>query len=200
MNFLCRWAFCLSFLLPAVANSANCRADLKPASPIEHVGIYTNTAPNSYKFYTKGEHGYLMDIELWHAGDCFFGRFRASEGTEGDPSLGAIDDFAYDPKSKMVSFRSKLTLGVFYQNSKDTTGTPTKDLFEFAGKFDYRQFVGTMTSIDKSGDANPRPTKTQKTVFKLQKDSESLLSGITHTYAAWLEHAQLDSKQSGPKW
>lgn len=186
---------CLLILAPLIA-AANCTDKLTPTSRIEHVGMYSNTKPGSHRFYTRGEDkaGSYMDIELWRAGECFFGKFAATPGKEGDPAWGFIENFSYDTKSKAADFSAKLTTGFI-------KGVPSKDLFEFTGKFDYKEFTGTVTCTDKreaSPGTNLMPTKTQKTSFKLEKDAESYLSGVGHTYGAWLEHVQ--NGINGPKW
>lgn len=175
-----KWIACLALAAPVLCNAANCNETLSAATPIEPVGAYSNPASD----LTKNRTPYIYFVQLWRAGNCYFGGFAVNNSRDGEATRGFIDGFTYDPASHATQFSSKLVIG-----------SGSKDFFEFSGKFDLKKFTGTFTYVDKQDKEPPIATKVTLTLEKKYRTTMAL-DGGKNTYGAWRE----ENKRGRTTW
>lgn len=180
-------------LIPAWCRVEACQDALKPDTPIEAVGSYRSKSPNA----GTGMSSYMIDIDLWHADQCYFGYFRATRSREGDAPAGVLH-FVLPRAGGAMSFNVKLSDGVVDQGP-GLPGIPARDFFEFNGFMQRTKIVGSITYTDRL--LNTPPVK-QHTVLHLQKKSAHELNRSlkSNTFMAWTNDAQSLLRLYGPKW
>jgi hypothetical protein len=189
---------CFGLAVPKLGYALDCSNALNSESKIEPVGGYETPL----KDFEKRKVTHLHSVWLWRSGDCYFGLFTETQGLEGDPFYGLIDDFVYDPKTKALNFKSKITEGMI------SADVPSKDLFEFSGTFDRKTFAGTMNYSNKTAtdpkykSSDPlQPSESEKVILKIDKSlSETVQSQAT--YKGWMElkTSLIVENSNGPKW
>ncbi len=93
-----------------------------------------------------GDDAFGYTVKLWKQGDRIFGRFLVYTGAPADPPAGLLEDVKFDPRTKRLSFTTRLSTGLVY--SQEHRGVPSRDRFKFDGVLTRRQLVGTLTHID----------------------------------------------------
>src|SRR4051812_42655477 len=107
-------------LLAALIIAPAVRAD----EPVAVVGVYSN-----HIVADKQAQGYF--VQLWHEADQYFGFFFSSMGLNEDMPMGILENVRFDPSSRTLSFKSKLSVGSTTMNGE--TWTPTRDVYQFDG-------------------------------------------------------------------
>jgi len=196
-------AMCVALATPTLCLALDCSSSLTPASQIETVGDYLTPK----KDFEKKKIGHLYSVELWRSGDCYFGVFSLTDSQEGDPPFGLLEDVIYDPKTKALSFKSKITPGVIPAGGDRTEDVPARAVIEFSGTFDQKTIAGTMINSDKTYTDTrykwpdpPQPPQSEKVVLKFDKlYSDAIRSQAT--YEGWIEQKKaVLGGANGPKW
>jgi hypothetical protein len=162
-------------------------AMLKPEPSIVFLGMYSNMR------YTE-EHAYGTQLELWQQDEQFFGHFLHSMGLMGDTPTGRLEKFIFDPKTKRLSFTTRLTLGL--HDCSEHESTPSRDVFEFEGVFSREAIIGTL----KHKDAFHPETPATREEIVLKKIEEKYLGKIYKNRAEWEEDSRQILAFRGPKW
>lgn len=92
-------------------------------APVEAIGEFSDMR------YTE-EHAYGHSIQLWRAGDEFFGLFLAADGLAGDPPTGRLQDLRFDQATGRLRFHARL---------------PVHGLFVFDGTLSGDEIDGELT-------------------------------------------------------
>ena len=176
-------------LAPLASSAVQCTDLLDAASPIEAIGVYAS-APGDGASYWYG-------IDLWHAGDCYFGYLRATRSREGDAPAGIIV-FRSASGDGAMTFTARLSDGVLDQGP-DKPAVAAQDLFEFAGTFKRKQITGAFTHSELVRGTRP---VTHAAKLILQADSARIisLSAKGTTFLAWNEDATALLRNYGPRW
>ena len=143
--------------------------------------------------YTE-EHAYGAAVELWGADSSVFGLFDFAEGLQGDTPTGLLDDVEFDPGSRRLSFKAKLSLGLHYC-ARHPKGVPSRDLFEFSGKLTQERLAGTLVRSDAlhpEGKPDIRRIALAKTAGAPPLEPAS--------YGEWKRWADAIVKRRGPRW
>lgn len=96
-------------------------------------------------------------VKLWKEGDRIFGKFLVYTGPPADPPTGILEDVEFNPRTKQLSFTTRLSTGLVY--SQEYRGVPSRDRFKFKGVLTRRQLVGTLTHIDELFPDRPPTSK-----------------------------------------
>jgi len=151
------------------------------------IGSFTNM-----KF--DNEHAYGSEVELWKDANDIFGLFLHSEGLAGDTPTGRLDNLSFDPKTKSLSFVSKLTIGS--HGCRIHHEIPSQDLFQFRGMLKGNTLTGTLRRSD--GLHPEKKPIEEKVVLKKEREP----SGRTEykNYAEWRQDIEAILSVRGPKW
>ncbi|MEZ5306332.1 MAG: hypothetical protein R2684_04220 [Pyrinomonadaceae bacterium] len=160
--------------------------ELQPEAKVEVFGAYSNMKGD-------GEHSWGYTVRLWKYDGKLVGVISGQEfGLNGDPATGILEDLEYDETSRKISFKAKMTFGVY------SNGEPSKDLVLFEGVLKPHQFLkGEITIAD--GSSSGRAPKGTKARLKYSKDWTEPMDEYS-TFEEWKEYADAKLRRSGPKW
>jgi hypothetical protein len=162
---------------------------IKAAGTVEVIGGFSSIT------HAEGDaFGYA--IELWKDGDQIFGLLLVYVGPPADPPTGILEDVKFDPKTKRLSFTTRMTTGLLY--SRDYAGVPSQDRFKFEGVLTRRHVIGVLRQSD---DLAPEFRPTSKRI-RLRRSAlfTELMVPPPATYSAWRSWAEEILKRRGPKW
>lgn len=160
----------------------------KLESPVKIIGSFS-------KVISDGEHASGYDVELWRQGDKIFGLISAHRGLIGDPPTGILENVRYDSATKRLSFRAKLTLGIFFD--KNNSNVPSRDIFEFQGIQTNKRLQGELKMINElCADKCPERKRIN---LPRSKEWSSMMSEYK-TYAEWKAYADEILDFRGPRW
>ena len=143
------------------------------------------------------EHQAGSEIELLREGAELFGLFFYSGGRlMGDIPAGLLQDIRYNPKTRTISFTSKLTTGQHFCNVHKN-GLPSRDLFSFQGKLSDVSMSGVLKHSDALHPENP-PTKEKVVLTRM--DSEAEHQHLYSNRADWEATSKMILQFRGPKW
>lgn len=144
-------------------------------SPIKVIGDFTNVKDD-------GEHAYGYSVELWTQEDKIYGLISGSDALRlsGDPPTGILENVKFDPKTKRLSFRAKLSTGVF----------------EFEGVLTNKKLAGKLSITNEL--CSDKCPQTKAITLRLSKEWTSLMSEY-QSYAEWEAYANEILKFRGPK-
>lgn len=165
---------------------SNKQTSAQSVQSAKKLGVFSNMR-------STAEHQYGYRVELWQEGDRVFGLFLTSEGLIGDTPTGALEDARFDSKTGELSFSSRLSTGVtFDQNNKET---PTRDVFRFKGVLKNRKLTGTLERADA---LRPTTASRKEKVSLVSSKDEPFVNG--KSYDDWKKAADETLKHRGPKW
>lgn len=176
----------LGRIVPILVLASAGALEQKADSAVVVVGEFSNMR------YTE-EHAYGYSIQLWRAGEMLFGLFLASEGLAGDTPTGLVETVRFDPATRKLSFRAKLTMGV--QIGGGGTSRPSRDLFEFDGRLNQNELAGTLTHSDSL--QSPASAKTER--VRLKRQAQTTLETFQN-YQEWKTRTAGILTLRGPKW
>lgn len=161
----------------------------KPESPVKVVGDFTNVKSN-------GEHQWGYSVELWRQGDKIYGLISGSDSSRliGDPPTGLLENVQFDPKTGRLSFRAKLTLGLFFGVE------PSRDVYQFEGVLTKKKLLGSLLATNEL--CPDKCPEKKKISLPRSKESSSEMEEF-HTYqsfAEWKAFADRILKFRGPEW
>ena len=93
-----------------------------------------------------GDDAFGYTVQLWKEGDRISGLFLVYTGAPYDPPTGVLEDVKYNPRTKRLSFTTRLSTGLVY--SQEYRGVPSQDRFKFEGVLTRRRLIGTLTRTD----------------------------------------------------
>ena len=123
-------------------------------------------------------------IRVYSQGTLLFGSMAVATGSL-EPAQGRLYDIKYDPSTKKLAFKSKLTTGMVDGPGLGPDGRPAHDLFVFNGRINGKRLQGIM--VHKDGYA---PTASEKSHVSLKK--EDTIS-LPKSYEEWLGYTALFS-------
>ena len=146
---------------------------------------------------SDGEHEWGYSVELWKQEDKICGLIAGSSHSRlyGDPPTGLLEDVQFDPKTGKMSFRAKLTLGLW--SDRDHRNLPSQDVYEFEGVLTAKKLKGNLlTSNELCDDKCPRREQIE---LRRSKDSSFLMDDY-QSYSEWKSYADRILNFRGPKW
>jgi hypothetical protein len=160
----------------------------KNKSTIKPIGTFMNVK-------TDGEHasGYL--IRIWKQGERVYGLVSVHRGNMGDPPAGILDDVEFDSKTNKLSFRTKLSLGLFLD--KDKSYVPSRDVLEFVGYLTNKKLFGDILMTNELC-SDKCPERKKVVLPKSREWSEGMED--YQTYEGWKVFANEILQRRGPKW
>lgn len=155
---------------------------------IKRLGVFTNMR-------LTAEHQYGLSVELWQEKDRIFGLFLSSAGLIGDTPTGLLEDVSFDPATKRLAFRARLSTAVtFDQNNREI---PTRDVFEFKGVLKNRNLTGILVHRD---DSTGSATVSKKKISLGLSKSQTAAMSQPPSYEEWKKSADEILALRGPKW
>ncbi len=184
---------CFPILMVGVL--ASCFAQTSIASEqshlpeVEYIGTFSNMT------FTE-EHAYGSDVELWKCGGELLGLFSHSEGLIGDTPTGILENVSYNPDTRALSFRAKLTIGV--SSAGKGISEPSRDLFVFTGFLSKKGLEGKLIWTDQ----NTTVTWENESVVLTEQPSDDNPAEFfkIKTVADWVVYAVNVLRRLGPKW
>jgi hypothetical protein len=150
----------------------------------------------SYEHVTSdGEHASGYSLDLWSYGGKLVGIIRVHRGLMGDPPAGLLEDVVYDPSSHKLSFRSKVTLGLFSDTARKEV--PSRDLLTFTGTVTPARLNGTILTENKLCEKGCRESK--RIYLHRSKEKKYLLKNFPN-YDAWRKDEKDILDRYGPQW
>jgi hypothetical protein len=143
-----------------------------------------------------GDDAFGYTVQLWKEGDRIFGLFLVYTGAPADPPTGILEDVKFDPRTRQLSFSTRVTTGLVY--SQKYRGVPSRDRFKFVGVLTRRQLTGTLSHID---DLFPEERSTSKRIrLRWSAFSTEIMTPPPVSYSAWKTEADEVLQRRGPKW
>ena len=145
------------------------------------------------RYDTEHAHGYTA--QLWREQDRMFGFFLWSRGLIGDTPTGLLEDVRYDPRTGNLSFRARLTTGLF--SNRQFSMVPSRDVLKFSGRLKGPHLTGTLEIANALTPTEvPRREKIKLKIS--EKESEIMIEA--QSYIDWSSKAEEILKRRGPKW
>lgn len=155
---------------------------------ISSVGAYTNMR------HTE-EHSYGYTVELWRQDKQILGFILASNGLSGDTPTGLLEDVKYEPESGKLSFVSRLTTGIIY-NDRLKKWIPSQDIFKFKGTLNKDSLIGIIEISDALSGTEQPDREEIKLLFSAEETQQ--LKTFSK-YEDWEKMAKDILKFRGPK-
>lgn len=171
-------------LTSVVAYSQEPRND----EPVKLFGSYENVK-------SDGEHSAGYTVDLWKHGGKSLGLIHVHRGLIGDPAAGRLSDIRYDATTRVLSFKSKVSLGM--RLDKDGRSAPTRDAVEFTGFLSTARLHGVVTFIDQS--CSDKCVEKIKTSLPRRKGS-TILPSEYRSYSDWEAYTKTTLDFRGPRW
>jgi hypothetical protein len=152
------------------------------------IGAFTNMKYDE-------EHAYGYTAQLWREQDRIFGFFLSSQGLMGDTPTGLLEDVRFDSSSGKISFRARLTTGLF--SNRQFHNVPSRDIFRFTGFLKKGRLVGTL-EITNGLTPEEAPRSERIRLNRSKSESESMIEA--QSYDDWKNQADEILKFRGPKW
>jgi hypothetical protein len=170
------------------SNNSNKLDGKKDKSPIKPIGTFMNVK-------TDGEHasGYL--IRLWSQEEKVYGLVSVHQGLMGDPPAGILDNVEFDSKTNKLSFKAKLSLGLFLD--KDKSYVPSKDTLEFVGSLKNKKLSGEILMTNEL--CSDKCPDRKKVTLPLSKEWTEGMEEY-QTYGDWKGFADEILQRRGPNW
>src|SRR5438477_12164103 len=157
-------------------------------SSVTVVGAYSNMVITDV-------HAQGYSVELWQDGSRYFGFLLTAAGLAADTPTGLLDDLRYDPTTRALTFKAKLSTG--RSSSDGEHWFPSRDLFQFEGTLYPDQITGTLIHADAL--TPDRTGQAEEVKLYRVKDEETAMPQPA-TYAQWEEMARHVLEVRGPKW
>ena len=144
----------------------------------------------------SGDDAFGYAVQLWKEGDRIFGLLLVYTGAPADPPTGILEDIKFDPRTRRLSFTTRVTTGLVY--SQKYRGVPSRDRFSFAGVLGRRQLTGNLSHTD---DLSPEERPTAKRIkLRWSAFMTEIMLPPPPTYSAWKTEADEILQRRGPKW
>jgi hypothetical protein len=156
--------------------------------PILIVGAYSNIV-------VTGTEAVGTRVELWQQGDLYFGLLQKAAGVAGEYPTGVLEGVRYDPATKTLIFRAKLSVGQATTNGE--TWVPTRDLYQFEGTLFPDQLSGTLLHADTLQPDRPMASDPVK-LYRSKEDEASMPRPMS--YEEWTAYARKLLETHGPRW
>lgn len=178
--------FCALFCF-AVEHGAIAQA-IDQNNPVKIVGAFKNVK-------SDGEHAYGYSIELWKYRDGIVGLISAHRGLIGDPPTGILENVQFDSASKKLSFRAKVTLGLF--SDRNHSNVPSRDILQFDGFLTDRKLKGKLVITNElCADKCP---ETKELSLRFWKNGTSRMSDYS-SFKEWESLTKEILKRRGFDW
>jgi hypothetical protein len=175
-------------LLTLNLNSASSTAHHQSPNSIIKIGAFSNMR------YDAG-HAFGYTAQLWREQNRIFGFLLSSEGLMGDTPTGLLEDVRYHPRTGELTFRARLTTGLF--SNRQFNMVPSRDVFRFKGVLKGSHMIGTLEIANALTPTEvPRREKIKLKIS--EKESEVMIEA--QSYIDWREKAEEILKFRGPKW
>ena len=181
MNRFLISAVVLIIALTAVANA-------EAQKSVKAFGSYRNV-------YSDGEHESGYSLDLWSYGGKLIGIIRVHRGLVGDAPAGMLDDVAYSRSTHKLSFRSKVTIGLFSDLTHKEV--PSQDLVTVTGVLTRARLSGRVVIVNKLCDKGCR--ESHHVVLRRERQQTSYLKNFRN-YDAWKESVKIILDTYGPQW
>ena len=112
---------------------------VRAASKVEVLGAFSSIT------HAHGD-AFGYTVQLWKEGDRIYGQFLVYVGPPADPPTGNLEDVTFDPRSRHLSFTTRVSTGLVY--SQEYRGVPSRERFKFEGTWTRRQLVGNLIHTD----------------------------------------------------
>ncbi|MBX3290526.1 MAG: hypothetical protein KF855_14515 [Acidobacteria bacterium] len=151
---------------------------MRSLNAIEPVGSFSNIEDNGEK--AKG-----FIVRLWQNGDKIIGTISGSHTLKAgeDMPLGILENVAFDPKEKTLSFDAKMSFG-----------KTSRDMVQFKGKMTDTELKGDLRLSDLA--CETPCTDVSGVAFK----KEDVRLDQFDSEEAWEKHMEPQLKAAGPKW
>ena len=171
---------------PPAALPANSAIDIpaKAESPVKPFGQFM-------KVKGDGEHCRGYDVELWTQDEKMYGVMSVHRGLCGDPPAGRLENVQFDPRTKKLSFKAKVSISLDYND------VPSHDVLEFDGFLTPQRLYGTLTTTDQ---LCPDICKETKTIDLPRSQERSPWLETYESYQALEAHIDKIMKFRGPRW
>jgi len=170
-------------------NSSETNTPPKDESPVKVIGDFSNQKGD-------GEHCYGYSVELWKQDEKMYGLISAQEfGLCGDTPAGLLEDIQFDPQTKKISFRAKLSMGLYYD--ANNSNVPSQDVFEFDGVLKAKKLNGMLKITNEL--CSDKCPETKKITLPKSKEWSSLLEEYK-SRAEWEANAKRILDRRGPRW
>ena len=178
--------FCGAFLLLAILIGGT---PATAQSKIEVLGAFSGVRHSHDDAF-----GYV--VQLWKEGDRIFGLFLVYTGMPADPPTGILEDVKFDPRTKRLSFSTRVSTGLVY--SQKYRGVPARDRYKFEGVLTRRQLSGNLTHAD---ELFPEQQPTSKRIkLRWSAFMTEIMMPPPSSYSAWQLSADKILQRRGPKW
>lgn len=153
-------------------------SNMRSLNAIEPVGSFSNIEDNGEK--AKG-----FIVRLWQNGDKIIGTISGSHTLKAgeDMPLGILENVAFDPKEKTLSFDAKMSFG-----------KTSRDMVQFKGKMTDTELKGDLRLSDLA--CETPCTDVSGVAFK----KEDVRLDQFDSEEAWEKHMEPQLKATGPKW
>ena len=142
------------------------------------------------------EDAFGYTVLLWKEGDRVFGQFLVYTGAPADPPTGILEDVKYDPRTRRLSFTTRVSTGLVY--SQEYRGVPSRDRFKFEGVLTRRQLAGNLTHTD---DLFPDRSPASKRIrLRWSTFATKIMIPPPPTYSDWKAETDEVLRRRGPKW
>lgn len=159
--------------------------------PVKVIGFFTNV-----KVDAGHEHGYSM--ELWMHGDEIVGMISGGDEVRllGDTPIGRLTEVRFEPKTKRISFKSKLSIGQYYSNEYPN-GTPSRDVYSFEGVLKKKLLQGELIALN---ELCPDGCPSEKDIsLSYSKEMSSIMAEYP-SYSEWDATMKKILAFRGPRW
>ena len=170
---------------PALDNS-NSMIESKAESPVKVIGYFTNVKGD-------GEHQWGYSVMIWKQEDKIYGFISGDDDLRliGDPPTGVLENVQFDPKTKRLSFRAKLSTGLIGDK------VWSRDVYEFDGVLTNKKLKGNIKVTNQLCAENCAKPK----MITLRYSNDMTLTMQEYqSYAEWKSFADEILKFRGPKW
>jgi hypothetical protein len=176
----------------SASSSSGCQPmDTQAAStaPVTIVGAFTNVERSD------DEHAYGYTLSLWRQGNTIFGLFSVQNGVIGDPPTSLLEEVEFDPQTRALSFKVRLSIGLVYDGQHE--GVPSRDVFRFKGTLGKYEVKGVLNiSNDLLREKAPQSRKV--VLWRSRELTEAMQA--PQDYAQWRESVNEILTRLGAKW
>lgn len=175
---------------PPAALPANSAIDIpaKAESPVKPFGQFM-------KVKGDGEHCSGYDVGLWTQDEKMYGLISVHRGLCGDPPAGRLENVQFDPRTKKLSFKAKVSIGLDYND--DHNYVPSHDVLEFDGFLTSKRLYGTLKTTDQ---LCPDICKETKTIDLPRSKEFDWWTEEYKSYAEWKADMDKILARRGPRW
>lgn len=173
---------------PISNNAISPSVEPKIEASVNAVGEFTNVKSN-------GEHEWGYSVQIWQQEDKIYGLISGQSASRliGDAPAGLLENVKFDSKTGKLSFRAKLTLGLF-------AGKPSQNIYEFEGILTKKKLVGNLIVTNEL--CPDKCLEKKKITLPKSKELSSEMEEFNtyKSYSDWKEYADKILSFRGPDW